>query len=85
MLGDDDGELQDELIEASVMEDELELLLLLDSSLEHGLLDEEEDEIAADQLLLELLLEFELADELQLEDKHDSEAMLGLLLEELEE
>ena len=59
LLGEDEGELQDELIEASVMEDELELLLLLDSSLEDVLLDEEEDEIAADQLLLELLLDSE--------------------------
>ena len=85
MLGDDEGELQDELIEAIVMEDELELLLLLDSSLEHGLLDEEEHEIAADQLLLELLLDFEFSDELQLDDKHDPDARLGLLLDELEE
>ena len=85
MLGDEEGELQDELIEASVFEDDDELLLLLDSSLEHGLLDEDEDEITADQLLLELLLESELTEELQLDDKHDSEAMLGLLLEELEE
>ena len=85
MLGDDEGELQDELIEAIVMEDELELLLLLDSSLEHGLLDEEEHEIAADQLLLELLLDSEFCDELQLDDKDDPEARLGLLLDELEE
>ena len=85
LLGDEEGELQDELIEVSVVEDDDELLLLLDSSLEHGLLDEEEDEIAADQLLLELLLDSEFMDELQLDDKHDSDAMLGLLLEELEE
>ena len=85
MLGDDEGELQDELIEAIVMEDELELLLLLDSLLEHGLLDEEEDETAADQLLLELLLDSEFSDELQLDDKHDPDARHGLLLDELEE
>ena len=85
LLGDEERELQDELIEASVIEDDDELLLLLDSWLEHGLLDEEEDEIAADQLLLELLLDSEFMDELQLDDKHDSETMLGLLLEELEE
>ena len=85
MLGDEEGELQDELIEASVMEDEHELLLLLDSSLEHGLLDEEEHEIAADQLLLELLLDSEFIDELQLDDKHDPDVRLGLLLEELDD
>ena len=85
LLGDEERELQDELIEASVIEDDDELLLLLDFSLEHGLLDEEEDEITADQLLLELLLDSEFSDELQLDDKHDSDAMLGLLLEELEE
>ena len=85
MLGDDEGELQQELIEASVMEDEHELLLLLDSSLEHVLLDEEEHEIVADQLLLELLLDSEFSDELQHADEHDPDARLGLLLEELEE
>ena len=85
MLGEDEGELQDELIEASVMEDELELLLLLDPSLEHGLLDEEEEEIAADQLLLELLLDSEFSDELQLDDKHDPDTGLVLLHDELEE
>ena len=85
MLGEDEGELQDELIEASVMEDELELHLLLNSKLEHGLLDEEELEIAADQLLLEQLLDSEFSDELQLDDKHDPEARLGLLLDELDE
>ena len=85
MLGDEEGELQDELIEASVMDDEHELLLLLDSSLEQGLLDEEEHEIAADQLLLELLLDSDFIDELLLDDKHDPDARLGLLLEELEE
>ena len=85
MLGDEEGELQDELIEASVMEDEHELLLLLDFSLEQGLLDEEELEKAADQLLLELLLDSDFIDELQLDDKHDPDARLGLLLEELEE
>jgi len=85
LLGDEEGELQDELIEASVMEDEHELLLLLDSSLEQGLLDEEELERAADQLLLELLLDSDFIDELQLDDKHDLDARLGLLLEELEE
>jgi hypothetical protein len=85
LLGDEEGELQDELIEASVMEDEHELLLLLDSSLEHGLLDEEEHEIAADQLLLELLLDSEFIDELQLDDKHDPDVRLGLLLEELDD
>ena len=67
------------------MEDEHELLLLLDSSLEHGLLDEEEHEIAADQLLLELLLDSEFIDELQLDDKHDPDVRLGLLLEELDD
>ena len=67
------------------MEDEHELLLLIDSSLEQGLLDEEEHEKAADQLLLELLLDSDFIDELLLDDKHDPEARLGLLLEELEE
>ena len=53
------------------MEEEEELLLLLDISLQHALLDEEENEIAADQQLHEQLLDFEFFDELQLDDAHE--------------
>ena len=53
------------------MQEEEELLLLLDISLQHALLDEEEHEIAADQQLHEQLLNFEFFDELQLDDVHE--------------
>ena len=53
------------------MQEEEELLLLLDISLQHALLDEEEHEIAADQQLHEQLLGFEFFDELQLDDAHE--------------
>ena len=70
LLWDEDGELEEELVDRGMQEEE-ELLLLLDISLQHALLDEEEHEIAADQQLDEQLLDFEFFDELQLEDAHE--------------
>ena len=70
LLWDEDGELEEELVDRGMQEEE-ELLLLLDISLQHALLDEEENEIAADQQLHEQLLDFEFFDELQLDDAHE--------------
>ena len=70
LLWDEDGELEEELVDRGMQEEE-ELLLLLDISLQHALLDEQEHEIAADQQLHEQLLDFEFFDELQLEDAHE--------------
>ena len=70
LLWDEDGELEEELVDCWMQEEE-ELLLLLDISLQHALLDEEEHEIAADQQLDEQLLDFEFFDELQLDDAHE--------------
>ena len=70
LLWDEDGELEEELVDRG-MEEEEELLLLLDILLQHALLDEEENEIAADQQLHEQLLDFEFFDELQLDDAHE--------------
>ena len=70
LLWDEDGELEEELVDRGMQEEE-ELLLLLDISLQHALLDEQEHEIAADQQLDEQLLDFEFFDELQLDDAHE--------------
>ena len=70
LLWDEDGELEEELVDRGMQEEE-ELLLLLDILLQHALLDEEENEIAADQQLHEQLLDFEFFDELQLDDAHE--------------
>ena len=70
LLWDEDGELEEELVDRGMQEEE-ELLLLLDILLQHALLDEQEHEIAADQQLDEQLLDFEFFDELQLEDAHE--------------
>ena len=70
LLWDEDGELEEELVDRGMQEEE-ELLLLLDILLQHALLDEEEHEIAADQQLHEQLLGFEFFDELQLDDAHE--------------
>ena len=80
-----DKELEDKLrekLERQVL-DMLELLL--DSSLEHLLLEEQDDTSAPDKQELEELEEWELSDELQLEEQQEVKLSDGLLQEELDD
>ena len=66
--------------------EELDMLeLLLDSSLEHLLLEEQDDNSAPDKQELEELEEWELCDELQLEEQQEVMLLDGLLQEELDD
>ena len=65
---------------------ELEMLeLLLDSSLEHLLLEEQDDNSAQDKQELEELEEWELCKELQLEEQYEVKLSDTMLQEELDD
>ena len=80
-----DKELEDELRE-KIDRQELDMLeLLLDWSLEHLLLEEQDDNSAPDKQELEELEEWELCVELQLEEQQEVKLSDGLLQEELDD
>ena len=80
-----DKELEDELKE-KLERQELDMLeLLVDLSLEHLLLEEQDDNSAQDKQELEELEEWELCDELQLEEQQEVKLSDGLLQEELDD
>ena len=61
------------------------LELLLDSSLEHLLLEEQDDNSAPEKQELGELEEWELCDELQLEEQQEVKLSDGLMQEELDD
>ena len=85
LITEEDKELEDEHVE-KVEGEELDILqLLIESSLEHLLLEEIEEQSSPDKQELEELEEWELCDELQLKEQHEGRLLDGLLQEELDD